>query len=522
MNLFPQLLLSLVIFYQSMFAGQWPQWRGEYRNGRSDDIIKLSQDWSPNGPKLIWESKEIPSQDYGGFSSVIADRKSVYLSLVWHKDVPTQTRKICSLVLRKLGARKLNLPPDLIQKAENDRLSNSPRLRGEELENWIDEWISNNLNQKQKLTVGDLITSRFKKGRLALPMSVIDRLFEVKDKVFENQKELDLWLSKEGFSEELKNKISDAVPPTKQVAEDVVIAWNVETGGVQWKTSLDSVPTGRKSSSTPCLSDNKIFTIGSEKIYCLDSLSGNLIWNQTLPTKEIASSILSYQNLVIVLAGHLLAYDKNTGRLIWENKEVVGKASSPIIWNTRNKILLICNSSNHVFALDPSNGKTFWMGPGGGSSTPVCNEDYLLVHAKKEEVGLIAYKFKNEKIEEKWRIPKLTRRTDSSPLIHDGHAYLIGSGMRLCVHLETGKILRKTMAKHDISSPIFAGGKILAYEINGNFLKMIDPSPNHFQEVQKTKISALRCTSPCLVGTKLIVRQEKKIACYELGSGSKK
>ena len=46
------------------------------------------------------------------------------------------------------------------------------------------------------------------------------------------------------------------------------------------------------------------------------------------------------------------------------------------------------------------------------------------------------------------------------------------------------------MAKHDISSPIFAGGKILAYEINGNFLKMIDPSPNHFQEVQKTKISA--------------------------------
>ena len=111
MNFFPQLLLSLVIFSQSMFAGQWPQWRGEYRNGRSDDIIKLSQDWPQNGPKLIWESEEIPSQDYGGFSSVIADRKSAYLSLVWHKDVPTQTRKICSLVLRKLGARKLNLPP---------------------------------------------------------------------------------------------------------------------------------------------------------------------------------------------------------------------------------------------------------------------------------------------------------------------------------------------------------------------------------------------------------------------------
>ena len=38
-----------------------------------------------------------------------------------------------------------------------------------------------------------------------------------------------------------------------------------------------------------------------------------------------------------------------------------------------------------------------------------------------------------------------------------------GNGLR--------KIIRKVMAKHDISSPIMVDGKILAYEINGSQLK---------------------------------------------------
>jgi hypothetical protein len=122
-----------------------------------------------------------------------------------------------------------------------------------------------------------------------------------------------------------------------------------------------------------------------------------------------------------------------------------------------------------------------------------------------------------DKIEEAWRIPKLTRRTDSSPIIHDGHAYLIGAGMRMCVEMKSGNVIRKIMAKHDISSPILADGKILAYEINGSQLKMIEANPDNFEEIQKTKINALKCTSPAMSGTKLLIRKEKGVGCYELG-----
>jgi hypothetical protein len=89
--------------------------------------------------------------------------------------------------------------------------------------------------------------------------------------------------------------------------------------------------------------------------------------------------------------------------------------------------------------------------------------------------------------------------------------------MRLCIDLPSGKVLRKVSAKHDISSPILAGGKILAYEINGSFLSFVEAKPEKLNDEQKFKLNALKCTSPALVGTKLLVRNQNGISCYELG-----
>ena len=506
--------LCFVIFLD---AKTWPQWRGADRNGKADNQVKISSNWGESGPTMLWESDEIPSQDYGGFGSLIADKELAYLSLVWHRDVPTDTRTITDRVLRKIGARKINLPKELVEKAEADRMSLSPRLRGSKLDEWIKDWIEQNLDKKQKLVLADLIASRFKKGKLALPINVINKLFEVKNKVFQSQDALDNWLNEQGFSYEIQEKVSQAVPPTEQAAEDVVIALELKTGKARWKTSLDSLPTGRKSSSTPCLANGKIFAVGSERIYCLNAENGKTLWDQSLPTQEIASSPLAYKNYVIVLAGNLRAYDQKTGHLVWENKKVSGKSASPIVWKTKQSDLILCNGSKTISAVNPADGSLIWEGPGGGSSTPTCTSTHLLVHAKDELAGLIAYQYREGKIEEAWRMPKLTRRTDSSPIIHDGHAYLIGAGMRLCVEMKTGKIIRKVMAKHDISSPIMADGKILAYEINGSQLKMIEASPGSFEEIQKTKINALKCTSPALAGTKLLIRKESGVSCYELG-----
>ena len=100
----------------------WPQWRGAERNGRGLGQLETKLNWSDRSPKLLWESPELPSQDDGGFGSPVSDGRLVYLSIVWHRDEPSEERTVTSLVLRKLGARKINLPNDLVEQVEKERL----------------------------------------------------------------------------------------------------------------------------------------------------------------------------------------------------------------------------------------------------------------------------------------------------------------------------------------------------------------------------------------------------------------
>ena len=89
--------------------------------------------------------------------------------------------------------------------------------------------------------------------------------------------------------------------------------------------------------------------------------------------------------------------------------------------------------------------------------------------------------------------------------------------MRLCIDLETGDVLRKIPAKHDISSPIMMGRHILCYEINGSFLQLLEADPEKLGDGQKFKINALKCTTPSLIGSQLLIRQENGIAAFNLG-----
>jgi hypothetical protein len=222
----------------SLFAelNTWPQWRGPNRDGQGIANIHLFANIDETTPRKLWESIEIPSQDDGGFGSVISDGKRAYLSVVWHRDEPTEERILNSLVMRKLGLRKLNLPPELKEKAEKDRLSLNPRLRGSKLDEWINQWIVENLDQKQKMTQGALITSRFKQGKLAIPLWVIDRMFTIMDRVFASQKEFDQWLDEQGFPEQIRERISQDVPPTKKMANDVLLALDL----TEWETNLEN------------------------------------------------------------------------------------------------------------------------------------------------------------------------------------------------------------------------------------------------------------------------------------------
>jgi hypothetical protein len=91
-------LLPLVLAPLIAHAGaDWPQWRGPERNGVLTSGPKLAETAPPDGFPSLWESEMIPSNDEGGLSSPVIAGGRVYMSVVWHSDVPSETRQIGEL-----------------------------------------------------------------------------------------------------------------------------------------------------------------------------------------------------------------------------------------------------------------------------------------------------------------------------------------------------------------------------------------------------------------------------------------
>ena len=106
MNRLIALTFTLVFFAHA----EWPQWRGPDRNGVVVDGVSLLKAFPKEGLEKLWTSEFIPSDDDGGHGSVVVANGRVYMAIVWHTDVPTKTRAIDDLVLRKLGNRKFIVP----------------------------------------------------------------------------------------------------------------------------------------------------------------------------------------------------------------------------------------------------------------------------------------------------------------------------------------------------------------------------------------------------------------------------
>lgn len=498
-------------------ATDWNQWRGPLRNGVLPDKTKLADSWSKDGLKKLWESEMIPGNDEGGHGSPVVAGDRVYLSVVWHSDVPSETRTITDLVMRQLGYQNPRaMGKELADKMEAARESLSPQMRGKKLEDFSNKWIEENLSKRQRATMSGFVKGRFKKGRLAIPLPDFEKLQDMVDKPFANDAAFKKWLDEQGFSDNVKQQVINAVPPTMRVAQDTIICLELGTGKTLWKAALPGEPKGRNCSSTPVVAAGKVFAMGSTHLICVDAEKGEVLWSEPLPSKAPGSSPLYADGLVIINAGKLTAYDAVTGKQMWQEAKVGGSNSSPVAWTKDGQTLVILNSRNNISAHELKTGKQVWTAPGGGDSTPAIVDDTLAVQTRNTSLGLVAYKLKLDGAEQLWKFPMDAVRTQSSPVIYNGNVYLMDDGSHYCLSLASGEVRWKQTVPSAISSPLIADGKIFVMMNNGNNLEMLKATPDERLELGKAHVKALWCPSPTISKGRLIVRTQDKLVCYDL------
>ena len=516
MKLITTLSTILLLNITANLHAGWPQWRGIDRNGVAYNSPKITTDFAEDGPKMVWESIEIPSDDEGGHSSVIVAEGKVYLSLIWHRDVPAKQRTIDTRVLRKLGYRSTKLEPEKIAAMEKARLSLSPRLRGGKLEEWMKEWISKHLTEEEKLHYEGYVKSRFKQGRYALPLGVLDTAASKKDKVFSDHESLVSWVKSHSWPEEIEEKVLDAIPATQQVAHDTVLCLNNKTGKEIWRFETETSPVGRSAASTPCVVNGKIFTALGAHGYCLDAKTGKEIWRNEISTKGPSASPLVVEGKVILLDNTLKALDAKTGKLLWQQKEVKGNKSSPSAWGKDEDLTILSQSNASFVGINGNTGEIRWQVQGGGDSSAAISGNYVAIQHQRSDSGLVVYRITKDGIEKVWEHLFESRRYASSPILHDGRVHLLGGSRHLSADLDSGKILWNKPSKCEIASPILADGKLFITENNGGILKIIDATANEYTELASTKIRAMRCPSPAIDDGFLYLRREKSVCCFDL------
>lgn len=511
----PLLLLTLVASI-TLRAAEWNQWRGPDRNGVSQDTTPIAETFPEAGLKQVWESDFIPSNEYGGHASPVVSGERVFLSVVWHERVPSETREIDTEVMQTLNYRGTS--PELAKKLEEARL-NAPKLRGEKFDEWVTQWRKDNLSEKDEINIGSWVAGRFKAGKNAIGLEWLGKMSSKQGKPFESAAAFAKWLDDEGFPPDVKEKMIAAVPNTVKVAQDVILCLDLATGKQVWKFAKQGLPSGRQSSSTCAVVGGKVYAACSTELICVDEQNGKLLWSAPLAAKGAAASPLVVGDRVFMAAGAACAFSKDDGKLLWEQKDAKGNTASPTWWQpSSGKPVVVINSSKSLQGLSPETGEVLWTVEGGGQSTPVASGDWLVLYSGTEGVGLRGYKMQADGTPKAgWSHFWVTRRYTGSPIIHEGNVYLCCGEKHQCVDLETGaQKWVENQVSSTITSPLLVDGKLLVYENNGTHVRMVKATNSAYQQLGRAKTGALGCSSPAIANGRLIVRQKDKLVCFDL------
>ncbi len=497
-------------------AGDWNQWRGPERNGVSQDTTPIADTFPTEGLKKLWESEFIPSNEYGGHGSPVVSGERVFLSVVWHERVPSETREIDTEVMQVLNYRGTS--PELAKKLEETRLD-LPKLRGEKFDEWVTQWRKDNLTEKEEINIGSWVAGRFKAGKNAIALEWLQKMSDKQGKPFPTAEAFDQWLNDEGFPPEVKEKMIAAVPNTVKVAQDVILCLDLNSGKQVWKYTKPGKPSGRQSSSTCAVVDGKVYAACSTELICVNENDGTHAWTASLSTKGPAASPLVIGDRVYMAAGVACAFSKADGKLVWEQKAAKGTTASPTWWSPASgKPVLVINGNAALYGLDPATGAVKWQAEGGSQSTPVASGDWLVLYSGTEGVGLRAYQMQaDDTPKAAWSHFWVTRRYTGSPIIHEGNVYLCCGEKHQCVDLATGAVKWvENQINSTITSPLLVDGKLLVYENNGTHVRMLKASNTAYETLGRAKTEAMGCSSPAIANGKFLVRQKDKLVCFDL------
>ncbi len=357
--------------------------------------------------------------------------------------------------------------------------------------------------------------------------------------------------------------------------EDRLTCREAETGKVLWSVAS---PTGYDDllgynngpRCSPVLEGNRVYTFSAEgRLRCVDATTGKLVWDIDTQTRfnvvrnffGVGSTPLVQGDLLIVNIGGsapggppdiyaaqgvvqgngtgVVAFDKQTGEVVWKASNELASYASPVAAEIDGRPWCFVYARGGLVGLDPRTGKVDfeypWRAPlleSAIASTPVVVGDEVFI-SESYAVGSSLLKVRPGGFDVVWKDDRKKRDKAlllhwNTPVYHEGFLYgssgrHAGSAELRCIEWKTGQV-RWSQPALGRSSLTYADGHLICLAENGT-IHILRATPDAYDPVRSVELKneagddllvPPAWTAPVIARGLLYVRGDDRLVCLDL------
>ena len=339
--------------------------------------------------------------------------------------------------------------------------------------------------------------------------------------------------------------------------DEFIVCLDATDGGEIWRFRSDKNyhegQGGNGPRATPTIDGDLLYTISAHgKLYALNAENGQKIWSHDLQQKfgskmprwGFSTSPLVDGELLLVEVGgkgekSIVAFNKNSGDVIWSSHKDKLGYSSPIAITVKGVRQIICFTGTKLVSVSPTDGSIYWKYPWKtgydvNAATPVfippdkvfissgydkgaavlqmrvfvsSDNDRAATDQIKENQGTI-------RIKEIWKNRKMKNQFATS-VLHENYLYGFDNSILKCIEANTGEEQWKSRG-FGKGTVILADGHLIILSDRGK-LGLAEATPTGYIEKASTKVMSGLCwTVPTLANGKLYARNEEEMICLDM------
>ncbi len=326
--------------------------------------------------------------------------------------------------------------------------------------------------------------------------------------------------------------------------QEILLALDANTGKELWTHPLGSIlgnGWGDGPRSTPSVDAGKVYALsGPGTLACVSDADGKEVWTTKMsdaggkvPGWGYTESPLVDGAQVVVTPGGgkgaVAAYDKMTGKLLWQSKDFTdGAQYSSIVAATINgEKQYVQLTMQSIVGLSPKDGAVLWKQPFPGKTavipTPIVKDNQIYVTAGYG-AGCVALKIEPGNMVSVAYENKVMKNHHGGVILVGDHLYGHSDGNGwVCQDWKTGEQKWNEKGKLGKGAIGFADGMFYCLDEGSGTVALVEASPNGWNEKGRFKLDPQTTirnpqgriwTHPVIVNGRLYLRDQDLIYCY--------